>query len=332
MQNKKLCNVRILVTGGAGFIGSNLVETFLQNGNEVVCLDNFSTGKKENIKEFLSHKKFSFFHGDIRNIRDCRKAVAGVDYVFHQAALGSVPRSVKDPHTTHEVNVNGFLNMLIASKEERVRRFIYASSSSVYGDTEELPKKENFTGTPLSPYAVTKIVNEKYATVFSSLYGIETVGLRYFNVFGKKQNPEGEYAAVIPRFISQLLAHRSPVIYGDGNQTRDFTHVDNVTEANQLAALVSAPEALNTVYNVACGEQTSLNELFHILVDLLCRYDESIASVKPQYAEPRQGDIRNSFASVEKAEKKLGYKPLLNIRQGLEKTIDGYYHALKMID
>ena len=322
-------NSRVLVTGGAGFIGSALIEALLQQNNTVVCLDNFSTGKKQNIEAFLANPGFRMIEGDIRNPADCEKAVNQVEYVLHQAALGSVPRSVKDPVTTNEVNITGFLNMIKASRDAKVKRFVYASSSSVYGDHPVLPKLEQNTGNPLSPYAVTKKVNELYANVFGNLYGMETIGLRYFNVFGRRQDPEGEYAAVIPRFIKALMKHESPLIYGDGNQTRDFTYIENVVQANQLAALTTVPEAFNTAYNIAFGEQATLNELFLYLRDGLLVYDSEIAAIKPIYTNPRQGDIPHSLASIAKATTLLGYAPEFSLRTGLEHSIRWYWDNLK---
>ena len=271
--------MKILVTGGAGFIGSNLCEKLLQDGHEVVCLDNFSTGKPENIQLFFSNSKFKLIVGDIRNISDCNNAVDGVDYVFHEAALGSVPRSIKDPITTNSVNIDGFLNMLVASRDVGVKRFIYAASSSTYGDSASLPKVEDIIGKPLSPYAITKYVNELYADIFSRTYGMECIGLRYFNVFGRKQNPDGAYAAVIPLFVKKLINHESPVINGDGEYSRDFTYIDNVIQMNLLAMSVENEEAVNTVYNTAYGERTTLNQLVSYLKEYLTLYDSEIAKV-----------------------------------------------------
>jgi len=316
---------RILVTGGAGFIGSNLCEALLEQGNIVVCLDNFITGKRGNISEFLAHKNFRLIEGDIRNPDVCRNAVDGIEYVFHQAALGSIPRSVENPALTNDININGFLNILIACKERKVKRLIYASSSSVYGDHPALPKREEDMGELLSPYAVTKKVNELYARVFADLHGMEIIGLRYFNVFGKKQDPEGPYAAVIPKFIKLLMKGVSPVIYGDGSQTRDFTYVDNVIKANQLAALTENKAALNNVYNVACGSMITLNELYAILIELLSKhYKKDIRNIKPEYTTTRKGDIKDSLASIEKAKTLLEYSPEYNLRAGLEKSIQWY--------
>ena len=258
-------NSRVLVTGGAGFIGSNLVEVLLNQNNQVTVLDNFSTGKMENIVSFSSNKNFKLIVGDIRDMAKCREAVAGQDYILHEAALGSVPRSIKDPMTTTAVNILGFVNMLYAAQEAKVKRFVYAASSSTYGDSATLPKVEDKIGRPLSPYAITKYVDELYAANFHSLYGIDTIGLRYFNVFGRRQDPFGAYAAVIPKFVMSLLKHESPVINGDGSYSRDFTYIDNVLQANQLALLADKPEAVNQVYNIAYGERTTLNELFSYL-------------------------------------------------------------------
>ena len=324
-----LKNSKVLVTGGAGFIGSNLIETFLSQNNQVVCLDNLSTGKKENIMPWLSHPGFQFIEGDIRNMNTCNQAVRGIDYVFHQAALGSVPRSVNDPATTHSVNADGFLNMLIASRDEKVQRFIYASSSSVYGDHPALPKREDAVGKPLSPYAITKSMNEMYASVFSKLFNMQITGLRYFNVFGKRQDPNGSYAAAIPKFIKSLIHKQSPEIFGDGNQTRDFTYVDNVIQINQLAALSKLPESLDNVYNVAFGQQTSLNELFCILSGLLSKYDPLIHDIKPVYVPERPGDVKHSIASIDKAKKLLGYEPEYSLAQGLEIVIDWYWNNFR---
>ena len=328
-MDKLLTNSRILVTGGAGFIGSALIETFLSQGNDVVCFDNFSTGKHENLAGFLSNPGFSLIKGDIRNMSDCQQAVAGIEYVFHEAALGSVPRSVKDPVTTNEVNISGFLNMLAASRDAGAKRFVYASSSSVYGDHPALPKFEENTGNPLSPYAVTKKVNELYAKVFGELYSMETIGLRYFNVFGRRQDPDGQYAAVIPRFIKSLINHKSPVIFGDGSQTRDFTYIENVVQANQLSALADQADAYNTAYNVACGDRVTLNELCVSLRDGLAEFDPEIAAINPVYTDPRQGDIPHSQASIEKAARLLGYHPQFDLKQGLEHSIRWYWENLK---
>ena len=269
---------KILITGGAGFIGSNLCDHFLSKGYQVVCLDNFTTGFKKNIEHHFSNPDFALIEGDIRNIDDCNKAVNGVKYVLHQAALGSVPRSIKDPVTSNDVNVGGFLNMLVAARDAGVKRFVYAASSSTYGDSEALPKVEDKIGKPLSPYAITKYVNELYADVFSKTYGLETIGLRYFNVFGRRQNPGGAYAAVIPKFVMQFMSHESPVINGDGNYSRDFTYVDNVIQMNEKAMLTDNADALNTVYNTAFGDRTTLKSLVGYLKEFLSEYDAEIAN------------------------------------------------------
>lgn len=311
----------MLVTGGAGFIGSNLVESFLLTGNSVVCLDNFSTGKRENISEFLSNPEFTLIEGDIRNYDDCLKAVKNIDVVFHEAALGSVPRSIKDPVTSADVNIGGFVKMLFAAKESGVKRFIYASSSSTYGDLPDLPKVEDKTGSPLSPYAITKYADELFAANFAYNYGIEVIGLRYFNVFGKHQDPDGPYAAVIPRFVKMLLNHQSPLINGDGTFSRDFTYIDNVVLANHLSAVVEKKEALNQVYNIAHGEKTTLNQLFSTIREIAGRHDDKILTIEPLYGHQRAGDIPHSLASIEKAGRLLGYSPVLNVASGLEEAV-----------
>ncbi len=318
----------VLVTGGAGFIGSNIIAKLLNQNNKVVCLDNYSTGKPENIESFRDHPSFQMIEGDIRNIEDCRKAVDGVAIVLHQAALGSVPRSIKDPITTNDVNVGGFLNMLVAARDAGVKRLVYAASSSTYGDSEVMPKVEDKIGKPLSPYAITKYVDELYADVFGKLYGMELIGLRYFNVFGPRQDPDGAYAAVIPKFVSTLIAHESPVVNGDGSFSRDFTYVANVVQANELAATVETPEAVNTVYNVACGQRTSLNELIDHLKKLLSQFDSSIADIRVEYGPERQGDVPHSLASVEKARKLLGYHPEFEVGDGLKEAIQWYWENL----
>ena len=320
--------MKILVTGGAGFIGSNLCEQLLQDGHEVVCLDNFSTGKPENIQLFFSNSKFKLIVGDIRNISDCNNAVDGVDYVFHEAALGSVPRSIKDPITTNSVNIDGFLNMLVASRDVGVKRFIYAASSSTYGDSASLPKVEDIIGKPLSPYAITKYVNELYADIFSRTYGMECIGLRYFNVFGRKQNPDGAYAAVIPLFVKKLINHESPVINGDGEYSRDFTYIDNVIQMNLLAMSVENEEAVNTVYNTAYGERTTLNQLVSYLKEYLTLYDSEIAKVDIVHGPNRLGDIPHSLASIEKAKSLLGYRPLYSMKDGLKEAVKWYWENL----
>lgn len=325
----KIKNKRILITGGAGFIGSNLCAYFLEN-NEVICLDNFSTGYRHNIVPFLSNPKFTLIEGDIRNFETCKQAVLGVDYVLHHAALGSVPRSINDPITSNDVNISGFLNILVAARDVKVKRFIYAASSSTYGDSEVLPKKEELIGKPLSPYAVTKYVNELYADVFSKTYGIETIGLRYFNVFGRNQDPNGAYAAVIPKFVAQFLNHESPVINGDGNFSRDFTYIDNVIQMNELAMLTENKEAINTVYNTAFGERTTLNELVNALKEYLSAYDKEIANISIVYGQNRIGDIPHSLASIEKAKELLNYQPQFSMKEGLKEAVKWYWNNLQV--
>ena len=319
----------ILITGGAGFIGSNLCEYFLQSGYQVRCLDNFSTGHPENILHLVPNPDFELVVGDIRNFDDCVKAVSGVDYVLHEAALGSVPRSIKDPITTNAVNIGGFLNMLVAARDAGVRRFIYAASSSTYGDSKSLPKVEDVIGRPLSPYAVTKYVDELYADVFARTYGMECIGLRYFNVFGRRQDPNGAYAAVIPLFVKKFIAHESPVINGSGDYSRDFTYVENVIEMNRLALESTNTDAVTQVYNTACGERTDLNTLASSLRSLLSKYDPEIASIEILHGPERLGDIPHSLASIDKAHSLLGYKPLYMFEQGLEKAVDWYWENLK---
>ncbi len=319
----------VLITGGAGFIGSNLCEYFLNLGNKVVCLDNFSTGHRHNIVAFLDNKNFTLIEGDIRNLEDCHTAVKGVDYVLHEAALGSVPRSINDPITTNDVNVSGFLNMLVASRDAKVKRFIYAASSSTYGDSKELPKVEDVIGKPLSPYAITKYVNELYADIFSKTYGLETIGLRYFNVFGRRQDPEGAYAAVIPKFVKQLMNLESPLINGDGNYSRDFTYIDNVIQMNALAIKATNSEVINTVYNTAYGERNTLNDLVRTLKQILSAYDSKIAAVEILYQSNRAGDIPHSLASIDKAKNNLGYDPKFSLEQGLQEAIQWYWENLK---
>ena len=321
-------NKKVLVTGGAGFIGSNLCENLLEHGNKVTCMDNFLTGKKSNIAHLIGHGNFTLLEGDIRNPHDCNKATDGIEIVLHQAALGSVPRSINDPLTTNEININGFLNILYASKEQGVKRFVYAASSSTYGDSKELPKKEEIIGMPLSPYAVTKYVNELYAHVFSNLYGMETIGLRYFNVFGRKQDPNGAYAAAIPKFIKAFMNHESPKINGDGSQTRDFTYIDNVIQANHLAGSTQNKDALNKVFNIACGDQSILLDLVENLRLLLSNFDSKIASVKITHGPERVGDVKHSLASIEKAQTLLNYQPTHNVSKGLNEAIEWYWNNL----
>lgn len=323
-MNNEIYTTKILVTGGAGFIGSNLCERLLNQGNQVVCLDNFSTGYRNNIEDFSHNQNFKLIEGDIRSLSDCKNAVTGIDFVLHHAALGSVPRSINDPITTNDVNIGGFLNMLVASRDAKVKRFIYAASSSTYGDSASLPKVEDVIGQPLSPYAITKYVNELYADIFSKTYDLETIGLRYFNVFGPKQDPNGAYAAVIPLFIKKLLALESPVINGDGEKSRDFTYIDNVIQMNLLAMETNNPNAVNTVYNVAYGERTTLNQLVGYLKAHLTEVEPKISKIETIHGDERAGDIPHSLASIEKAKKHLGYDPKYNINEGLKETIRWY--------
>ena len=321
--------MKILVTGGAGFIGSNLCEYFLTKGYKVVCLDNFATGHLHNLNGVINNLNFTLIEGDIRNLSDCQKAVEGVDYVLHQAALGSVPRSINDPFTTNDVNISGFLNMLIASRDAKVKRFLYAASSSTYGDSQGLPKVEEVIGKPLSPYAITKYVNELYADIFSKTYDLETVGLRYFNVFGRKQDPNGAYAAVIPKFVMQFMNYESPVINGDGMHSRDFTYIDNVIQMNELAMTTTNSEAINTVYNTAFGDRTTLTQLTHFLKEYLTIFDPKIGNVEVLHGPNRAGDIPHSLASIEKATRLLGYNPQFSIQEGLKEAVAWYYKNLR---
>ena len=332
MTNKGLTfsnDHNVLVTGGAGFIGSNLCEFLILNGNKVVCLDNFATGKKENISHLLDNENFELIEGDIRTLKDCRKACRNVDYILHQAALGSVPRSIKDPITSNEVNVNGFLNMLVAARDSKVKRFVYAASSSTYGDSKGLPKIEEVIGKPLSPYAITKYVNELYADIFAKTYCLETIGLRYFNVFGRKQDPNGAYAAVIPKFVMQLMKHQSPNINGDGTYSRDFTYIDNVIQANIKALSTKNEQAVNNVYNIAFGERTSLNDLILFLKEYLSEYDPKIKDISTIYGPLREGDVPHSLASIQKAQKYLDYQPTHDLKMGLKEAVSWYWDNLK---
>ena len=323
-----------LVSGVAGFIGSNLLETLLLNNQKVIGLDNFSTGHQHNldqVKKIVSLEQwsnFTFIEGDIRNPETCEKACSGVDYVLHQAALGSVPRSIEDPITTNENNVSGFLNMLIAAKDANVKRFVYAASSSTYGDHPDLPKIEDKIGSPLSPYAVTKLVNELYAEVFSKTYGFKSIGLRYFNIFGQRQDPEGAYAAVIPKWVASILKGEPVYINGDGETSRDFCYIKNVMQMNILAATTENEEATNQVYNTALNHRTSLNELFHFIQDKLRARVPELKESKPIYRDFRAGDVRHSQADISKAEKLLGFQPTHVIDQGLEEAMDWYVKDL----
>lgn len=322
---------KILVTGGAGFIGSNLCEALLHKGHQVVCLDNFATGHMQNLIPLMNEfgDQFTLIVGDIRNIADCRKAIEGCEYVFHEAALGSVPRSIKDPATTNAVNIGGFLNMIIAAREFKVKRFIFAASSSTYGDSATLPKVEDVIGKPLSPYAITKYVDELYADVFARTYGdFEYVGLRYFNVFGRRQDPNGAYAAVIPLFVKKFLKHEAPNINGDGEYSRDFTYIDNVIEMNIRAMETTNPEAVNQIYNTAYGERTTLNQLVSYLKEFLSEHDKAVAEIVPTHGPNRAGDIPHSLASVDKARKLLGYDPQFSMRDGLKIACDWYVENL----
>lgn len=316
---------KILVTGGAGFIGSNLCEKLLELDNQVVCLDDFSTGKRENIEPLIKDARFTLIEGDIRDLAVCHAAAMGVDFVLHQAALGSVPRSINDPITTNEVNISGFLNVLVASKEAKVDRLVYAASSSTYGDSEKLPKVEENIGNPLSPYAITKYVNELYAEIFHKTYGLNTIGLRYFNVFGRKQDSDGGYAAVIPKFIKTLMKHESPVINGDGSYSRDFTYIDNVIQMNLLALSTTNESALNQVYNTAFGKRITLNNLTHWLKKYLSEFDAEISRVEITHGPERQGDIPHSLANIDKAKQLLGYDPQFDFQAGLKETVRWFW-------
>lgn len=360
---KKTPPARILLTGAAGFIGSNLVDHFLEQGHQVVCLDNLSTGYERNIEHHYGDPNFTFIKGDIRDPETCETAVKGCDYVCHQAALGSVPRSIADPANTNSVNIDGFLNVLIAARDEKVRRFVYACSSSTYGDSKKLPKVEEEIGKPLSPYAITKYVNELYADVFAKTYGMQCIGLRYFNVFGKRQDPNGAYAAVIPLWVKNLINHESPVINGDGSYSRDFTYIENVVQANEKALFTSTEQIFkrqkeyynvdlehhkyslqrdggdftnpsihqsdeiffSEVFNIAFGGNTTLLQLFEALRDNLAKYDPAIANVQPEFGPFRTGDVPHSQASVLKARTLLGYRPMYEVRGGLAEVIGWYF-------
>lgn len=321
----------ILITGGAGFIGSNLTEYFLSKGSRVRVLDNFATGHMHNLHPFFTQypETFELQVGDIRNMDDCSKACEGVTHVLHEAALGSVPRSIKDPATTNEVNISGFLNMLIAARDAGVKRFVYAASSSTYGDSKELPKVEEKIGRPLSPYAITKYVNELYADVFARTYDMQCIGLRYFNVFGRRQDPNGAYAAVIPLFVKKLIKHEAPVINGDGEYSRDFTYIDNVIHMNECALFTENPESVNQVYNTAFGERTTLNQLFDLLKKNLSKFDPSIAQIEVVHGPNRIGDIPHSLACIDKAKQLLDYNPKFSMAKGLEACCEWYWNNLK---
>jgi UDP-N-acetylglucosamine 4-epimerase len=320
---------KILITGGAGFIGSNLCDYFIQKNYEIICLDNFSTGKKQNIEHLLQHPSFKLIEGDIRDLDLCKQSCENVDYILHQAALGSVPRSINDPLTTNSVNIDGFLNMLVAARDNKVKRFVYAASSSTYGDSESLPKIEELIGKPLSPYAVTKYVNELYAHVFGLNYGLECIGLRYFNVYGRRQDPNGAYAAAIPKFCMQLMNHESPVINGDGTNSRDFTYIDNVLQMNELALLTENKLSIGEVFNTAVGERTDLNQLLNLLKTYLGEFDTKIKTIEIIHGPNRQGDIPHSLASIDKAKKILGYQPTHNLEKGLKEAVKWYWENLK---
>ncbi len=323
-----------LITGVAGFIGSNLLEILLKLDQKVVGLDNFSTGHQYNLDEVQNlvtphqWQNFTFLEGDIRNAEDCRKACDRVDYVLHQAALGSVPRSLEDPALTNENNITGFLNMLIAARDAGVKRFVYAASSSTYGDHPDLPKQEEKIGNPLSPYAVTKLVNELYASVFARSYGFRTIGLRYFNIFGRRQDPEGAYAAVIPKWFAGMIKGETVFINGDGTTSRDFCYIDNCVQANLLAATTESEEAVDQVYNVAFGERTSLNELFGLVRERVADKYPEAAQIEPTYRDFRPGDVRHSLADIGKARRLLGYEPAYSIAQGLDEAAAWYLRNL----
>ena len=324
-----LSGKKILVTGGAGFIGSNLCESLLQSDNEVYCLDNFETGRRENLSTFLKNDNFTLIEGDIRNFDTCLKATKGMDMIMHQAALGSVPRSIEDPLRTHSINNTGFLNMLEAARLAKVDRFIYAASSSTYGDSKELPKVEERIGKPLSPYAVTKYVNELYARVYADLYGMRVIGLRYFNVFGRRQDPDGAYAAAIPKFIKIMLEGESPVIHGDGSQSRDFTYIDNVIQMNLLAGIASDSEAFGQVYNVAYGESSDLNSLYSLIQEKLASFKPDVMDIEAKYGAERKGDVKHSLADISKAKRLLNYQPEYDLEAGMSNAIGWYVDYFK---
>lgn len=322
--------MKVLVTGGAGFIGSNLTEHLLERGDQVRVLDNFATGHIENLLPFINKypDRFELQVGDIRNLSDCQKAVKGIDYVLHEAALGSVPRSIKDPISTNDTNIGGFLNMIVASRDAKIKRFIFAASSSTYGDSKSLPKVEDVIGKPLSPYAITKYVDELYADVFSKTYDFEYIGLRYFNVFGRRQDPNGAYAAVIPLFFKKLKNGESPTINGDGEYSRDFTYIDNVIQMNMLALTTTNKDAVNQIYNTAYGERTTLNQLVAYMKEFLCEYNPEIGKVEAVHGSNRLGDIPHSLACIDKAKNLLGYSPKFSMKEGLREATKWYWKNL----
>ena len=322
--------MKVLVTGGAGFIGSNLCEHLLKEGHSVRVLDNFATGHIENLLPFFKEyaDRFELQVGDIRNLCDCEKAVNGMEYVLHEGALGSVPRSIKDPITSNDTNIGGFLNMLVASRDAGIKRFVFAASSSTYGDSKTLPKVEDVIGKPLSPYAITKYVNELYADVFAKTYGIEYIGLRYFNVFGRRQDPHGAYAAVIPLFVKKFMNHEAPTINGDGEYSRDFTYIDNVIQMNMLALTTTNPDAVNQIYNTAFGERTTLNQLVQYLKEDLSEFDAEIGKIEPVHGPNRAGDIPHSLACIDKAKNLLGYQPKYSMKDGLKEATKWYWENL----
>ncbi|MGB3592362.1 MAG: SDR family oxidoreductase [Nonlabens sp.] len=319
---------KILITGAAGFIGSNLSEYFIAQGHTVIGLDNLATGHVHNLSGLMDNDRFTFIEGDIRDLETCKSAVKDCDYVLHQAALGSVPRSIKDPITSNEVNVNGFLNILVAARDARVKKVVYAASSSTYGDSKILPKEEDVIGKPLSPYAITKFVNELYADVFYKTYGLNSIGLRYFNVFGRRQDPNGAYAAVIPLFTKKLIQGESPVINGNGSYSRDFTYIDNVIHANEQAMLATGTEAENTVLNVAYGDRTDLNDLVGLLKKHLAPYVPDVEQVEAIHGPLRAGDVAHSHASIERAKRLVGYNPQFNLDKGIEHAVKWYVNNL----
>jgi UDP-N-acetylglucosamine 4-epimerase len=327
---KLLKDKTVLITGAAGFIGSNLCEYLVENKVNVLALDNFATGHKHNLTRLEDKSNFKFIEGDIRDLDTCQQVCNGVDFVLHQAALGSVPRSIEDPIKTNQANIDGFLNMLVASRDQGIKRFVYAASSSTYGDSKSLPKVEDVIGNPLSPYAITKYVNELYAQNFKLTYDLDTVGLRYFNVFGRKQDPKGAYAAVIPKFVIQLMKHESPTINGDGTYSRDFTYIDNVIQMNVLAITTLNDDALNQVYNTAVGDRTTIKDMAELLKLFLSEYDPKIADVEIKYGPNRKGDVPHSLASIDKAQKLMGYQPSHEFKAGLKEAVDWYWNNLKL--